>query len=147
MKNEIGEMKSGINFLKPGATGLHCDILESKSYGRDPLSTLPDGIAAVVVVRHQDIPGFYTEYADPTQTGVASFEGGPVDPTHRHPAVVLIRRAIGGRDRIHAVPVADFCARRWMMFGGRYITGDSRLRDVVGYPIPLHDRFEPPARD
>lgn len=140
-------MNNGTQHLKPGATGLHADILETKSYGRDPLSTLPDGIAAVVVVRHQDIPGFYTEYADPTQTGIVSFAGGPVAPSDGHPAVVLIRHNICGRDRIHAVPVADFCARRLVMFGGRYITGDSRLHEIVGYPIPLHDRFEPPARD
>ncbi len=43
-----------------------------------------------------------------------------------------------------AVPRELVDSGKWVMFGGRYITGDSRIVELVGPPgvIPVHDWVE-----
>jgi len=56
--------------------------------------------------------------------------------------LVIVRRVIGGKPYVHAVP-ADCCDRH-PMFGGSFVySQDSRFRrEVCEYPIAVHDRFE-----
>lgn len=66
---------------------------------------------------------------------------GPSMPSDEHPEINLVRRVIGGRDYVHAVPLS--LAGKQTMFGGNFIhTSDSRFRAVNLYPIPIHDRVE-----
>lgn len=64
------------------------------------------------------------------------------EPTEDRPGVRLIRRTIGGREYISAVPLdvtGDGTGQ--YMFGGNYIACcDSRIRAICPYPIPVHDR-------
>lgn len=66
---------------------------------------------------------------------------GPFSPSDDIPAMVLVRRQLGGREYIHAVPAS--LADKQVMFGGNFVyTSDSRLSAVAKYPIPVHDRVE-----
>lgn len=72
---------------------------------------------------------------------------GPFEPTKDRPAVKLVKRNIGGKPYIHAVPVwaEGKEPKGCVMAGGCFIyTSDSRYNEAVGYsqPIALHDRYE-----
>lgn len=55
------------------------------------------------------------------------------------PEINLVRRTIGGKPYVHAVPAS--LKGKQVMFGGNYIvTSDSRFPHQ--YPIPVHDRVE-----
>lgn len=59
------------------------------------------------------------------------------------PALVLVRRTIGGRPYIHAVPADLVGSGKIIMFGGNYVaSSDSRVSAISPYPIPVHDRVE-----
>lgn len=54
--------------------------------------------------------------------------------------LTLVRRMIGGREYIHAVPAG---ISKHTMFGGNFIfTSDSRFTSISPYPIAVHDRVE-----
>ena len=59
------------------------------------------------------------------------------------PAILLVRRTIGGKPYIHAVPADLVDSGKIVMFGGNYIvSSDSRVCAINPYPIPVHDRVE-----
>lgn len=112
--------------------GLHADIYSAAYFRRDGLSVLKQGIETVTVI-----------------DDVVAQQGGAIStPDEKHPPVVLVRRNLSDGLYIHAEPLRfDDELKEWvrythLMFGGRYIMGDSRLRYVNKYPIPLHDRDE-----
>ena len=62
-------------------------------------------------------------------------------PTEERPAVILVRRKIGGREYIHAEPLQPEGENKWYMSGGTFISAcDGRFPH--DYPIGLHDRYE-----
>ena len=64
----------------------------------------------------------------------------PFEVCDERPEINLIRRVIGGKPYVHAVPAS--LKGKQVMFGGNYITtSDSRFPNQ--YPIPVHDRVEP----
>jgi len=63
----------------------------------------------------------------------------PFEPSDDAPEINLVRRVIGGKPYVHAVPAS--LKGKQVMFGGNYITtSDSRFPNQ--YPIPVHDRME-----
>lgn len=58
-------------------------------------------------------------------------------PTEQIPAVKLVTRNIYGKEYTHAEPIEP---GSYAMGGSFIYTCDSRLRNIVPYPIPLHDR-------
>ena len=61
------------------------------------------------------------------------------------PAVKLVKRNIGGRERLSVKPLDGFkdgiTSGKWYMFGGNFLScSDSRFPS--DYPIPIHDRYE-----
>jgi len=91
--------------------------------------------------------GGLSSWADEV-TLIDSKINGPFEPTPSRPAVKIIRRTIRGQEYIHAEPMED-CPDNEIgyMMGGCFIyTSDSRMREVLPYPIPLHDRSELPER-
>jgi len=59
------------------------------------------------------------------------------------PAVVIVKRIIGGKEYLHAEPVEKPTGIGWMAGGTFIYTCDSRFREEFGnYPISLHDREE-----
>ena len=63
----------------------------------------------------------------------------PFEPNDERPEINLVRRTIGGKPYVHAVPAS--LKGQQVMFGGNYIvTSDSRFPNQ--YPIPIHDRVE-----
>lgn len=77
---------------------------------------------------------------------IDAVHGNVSEPSPAAPAVRLVRRVIGGEPYIHAEPVPPENMEPGLvgpMMGGTFIyTSDSRLRDIIPYPIPLHDRYE-----
>ncbi len=64
----------------------------------------------------------------------------PFEVDEEYPEINLVRRTIGGKPYVHAVPAS--LKDKVVMFGGNYIvTSDSRFPNQ--YPIPVHDRVEP----
>ena len=71
--------------------------------------------------------------------------GGVFEAKEDMPALrVVIRWAGTPNEYIHCEPV-DKPEGSFPSFGGNYITGDSRVKDLCKYPIPVHDRFETSA--
>lgn len=73
---------------------------------------------------------------------------GPSEPGEDAPACRLVRRNIGGKVVVSAVPV-ETPGGVGPMMGGCYIaTSDSRFREAVGFygAVALHDRWETPAQ-
>lgn len=54
------------------------------------------------------------------------------------------QRNLWGEDYYNAEILTPGRMDKWTMFGGNFICGDSRYREVVGipYPIGVHDRVE-----
>ena len=66
---------------------------------------------------------------------------GPFDVKEGEPHLKLVKRNMGSREYLHAVPVNFGGKGVGPMFGGNFIyTSDSRFPS--DYPIPVHDRFE-----
>ena len=54
--------------------------------------------------------------------------------------IILEIKDRGSNCRDNFIPEGD---SRWLMFGGNWITGDSRFSDSYGdHPVPVHDRYE-----
>ncbi len=66
------------------------------------------------------------------------------EPTPERPAVVLVRRSIGGRQVVHVEPVERPEGTPWMAGGAYVATSDSRFGELVGFygAVSLHDRTE-----
>lgn len=129
-------------YLDPAVKGLHCDILETRSYGRDKLSVLHESVQQVIVVRPEYVPGLFRTLT--INQGVPVDAGpGPCEASPEAPPVLLLQRVTCGRVHICAVPVNAFMSGKCLAFGGRYIVGDSRISCLTGgYPVLLHDRHE-----
>lgn len=71
---------------------------------------------------------------------------GVMPPTNSNlPVLKVVRRNIGGRDYLHAEPLAAPGAGNigWMAGGNFVYSCDSRYRQwVCDYPISVHDRSE-----
>lgn len=91
-------------------------------------------------------------FADATATPqayVLTNVPGPAVPSEAEPAATLVRRHIAGKDVYHIQPEADAPADSvGYMFSGRYVTGDSRLTERVGFygAVALHNRLETVAQ-
>lgn len=92
---------------------------------------------------------FRSEYNSPTNVMYGKKDVLIVDKevpeifgeTKDRKAVKLVRREIGDKEYIHAVPMDLKDKRGNVMFGGTFIySSDSRFPSK--YPIPLHDRVE-----
>ena len=57
-----------------------------------------------------------------------------------HGGIILALEDRGSNIRDNFIPEGD---GRWLMFGGNWVTGDSRFGNSYGpYPVPVHDRYE-----
>jgi hypothetical protein len=119
------------------------------------LSGLTVSVLRQVTLRPDGKPG---RIMDCTNGGVTSkfddfvLVGPGIDEifpaTATRPALKIVRRNIGGKQYVHAEPVAP-CPSNCVgyMFGGNFVTcSDSRVRAINEYPIPVHDRVETPQQ-